>query len=229
MAGRTNYRKHSKIKKCQPEDKKDGRKHPKKDQKFCLWDSNGDEILYAAPSRQDAEGQERSVQYHSHNGSVLLNGQVFCRALVQAAVPGDPPFDLKMKKAYTTEEVEQKLGPWLKKFFTYATAVVETQDDLLKLLAKQPSVLKQMYSRYPSLVEAFNANKLNSVSSAYGDIGMGIVEMSNSLLEVVRHRRKSKGYLKKVAPAMEKLPDGDPMKNLYEDIAEILSIEEVAA
>jgi hypothetical protein len=63
-------RKHGRIKKCRPEDKKDGRKHPIEDQKYCLWDSKGDKILYAGPTRKAVEKQERAVQYYKHNAGI---------------------------------------------------------------------------------------------------------------------------------------------------------------
>lgn len=71
MAGRVNMRKHSRIMKCKPEDKKDGRKHPIEDQVWCLKGKHGDEILYAAPTRKDVEKQERAVQYYKHNAAPI--------------------------------------------------------------------------------------------------------------------------------------------------------------
>ena len=229
MAGRVNMRKHSRIKKCREEDRKDGRKHPIEDQKWCLWDSDGEKILYAGPSRKAVEKQERAVQYYKHNGSVVIGGQVFRRVLIQAADPGPFPLDPSRRTAYSTQQMEEEVGPWLNKFMVWAMELEETQDDLLEWLVDQPMVVNQMLKRYKTLLKPWNRNKLQSFVAAYGDIGMDLIEVANDLQTIFRHKKTARSYVNEVAPFMEGLPDTDKTKALFLDVVETLHLDEAVA
>ena len=227
MAGRTNLRKHSKIKRCKPGDKKKGRKHPIKDQKFCLWDSEGNDILYAAPTRGEAEGQERAVQSHSHNGSVILNGKVFRRSLIQAAVPGAPTW--KLRVALSTEEMESKLRPWLAKLVPFAHKIEDEQENLLTQLPRKAEYIKGLQSNYSALVETLDLSKMENVADAYSDVGMSLVEISNDLQELFKQRSTYAKYLNQISPAFDKVGEDDPTKMLFLEAVASLHADEVVA
>ncbi len=227
MAGRTNIRKHGRIKKCRSEDKKDGRKHPVEDQNWCLWDSTGKKILYAAPTRQEAEKQERAVQYYKHKGSVTYQRQIFCRALIQAEVPGTPPpLDWKMKVALTSEELEMKLRPWLSNFIKFAHALEDVQERLLERLPRKAELLKKIRGNYTNLVKNLDLGKMGSVADAFGDVGMELVDVSTDLKEVFNQRTTYANYLRQINPAMERLEQDDPTKILFlEAVASLHAVE----
>ena len=230
------------IKKCRPQDKKDGRKHPVEDQNFCLWDKEEEKILYAAPTKSDAEGQERAVHYYS-NASVnsgapviaIVGNQVFRRATIQAVEPPTEFPDFKLFFRTAAEEgatsSRRDVELWLSKVVVYAHKLETTEKDLLSRLVKRVKVFKNLPGNYARFTgeRDINLNKLFDLSDAYGSVGIELVERSNALQEVFAAREKWVDtlldfYDNKIEHY--KLNSDDPIRIYWQEAAAALRVDE---
>jgi len=234
--------KHAIIKKCRPQDKKDGRKHPVEDQNFCLWDKEEEKILYAAPTKSDAEGQERAVHYYS-NASInsgapviaIVGDQVFRRATIQAVEPPTEFPDFKLFFRTAAEEgatsSRRDVELWLSKVVVYARKLETTEKDLLSRLVKRVKVFKNLPGNYARFTgeRDINLNKLFDLSDAYGSAGIELVERSNALQEVFAAREKWVDtlldfYDNKIE--YYKLNSDDPIRIYWQEAASALRVDE---
>lgn len=165
--------------------------------------------------------------YRKPQASVVINGQVFRRSLIQAAVPGAPTW--KLRVALTGEEMESKLRPWLAKLVPFAHKIEDEQESLLEQLPRKSDLIKRLQSNYPSLVKGLDVNKMVSAADAYGDVGLSLVEISNDLQELFRQRSTYSNYLKQIAPAFDKVGEDDPTKMLFLEAVASLHADEVIA
>ena len=185
-------RRQAKIKKCRPQDKKDGRKFPVEQQDWCLWSKKDPTDLLMSGPKKEVQQHEKDVQYFK-SVSFVVNGQVFRRAALQLFVPSSrPSVDFRKRNAATKQEVEK----WASQVYKYMHQLEDEAENALAGIRSRGKVIGQLSgffdrslgSDFPTAEEIMG--KVEDLAEQYGSEGLRLVEYSNVLAEVVRERIK---------------------------------------
>lgn len=235
---RASLKRRANIKKCQPEDKKPGRKYPESEQEYCLWSKEDPDDLLMAGPKKAVEKHEQDIHYFKNAAAaftrkrtpaLIVGGQIFRRAALQLFIPAPrPSVDFRRRTAATKREVEK----WASQVYKYTHQLEDEAEKSLEQIRGRGKVIgqlsgffeKSLKSKFPTAEDIME--KVKDLADQYGSEGARLIEYSNVLAEVVRQRIRWAGI---VGDMLWKLYDAgydedEPLMNYLREAAASLDL-----